>query len=98
MKTAMLVVAGGILLFTGFLLLTNYQSQVKLRNTAIDRFKHSSEQRAVALRRFFSERFDDLENLTGSRVVNVYFENQALGMSMVYGLRASLMPRAWFSK
>ncbi len=91
MKTALFVVAAGILLFTGFLLLTNYRSQVKLRNTAVDRFKYSTEQRAVSLAFFFSERFDDLQNLTESRVVEVYFENQALGMSMVYGLRASLL-------
>jgi len=87
----MFVVAAGILLFTGFLLLANFKSQVKLRNTAVDRFKHSTERRAVSLRHFFSERLDDLQNLTESRVVNVYFENQALGMSMVYGLRASLL-------
>ncbi len=91
MKMAMLAAAAGILLFTGFLLLANYKSQVKLRNTAVDRFKNSTEQRAVALTYFFSERLDDLQNLTESRVVNVYFENQALGMSMVYGLRASLL-------
>ena len=89
-KTGLFVVAAGILLFTGFLLLTNYRSQVKLRNTAVDRFRYSTEQRAVSLGFFFSERFDDLQNLTESRAVEVYFENQALGMSMVYGLRASL--------
>jgi PAS domain S-box-containing protein len=89
-KTALFVVAAGILLFTGFLLLTNYRSQLKLRNTAVDRFRYSTEQRAVSLGFFFSERFDDLQNLTESRAVEVYFENQALGMSMVYGLRASL--------
>jgi PAS domain S-box-containing protein len=89
-KTALFVVAAGILLFTGFLLLTNYRSQVRLRNTAVDRFKYRTEQRAVSLAFFFNERFDDLQNLTESRAVEVYFENQALGMSMVYGLRASL--------
>ncbi len=91
MQRAMLVAAFGILIFTAFLLLTNYKSQLKLRDTAIERFKHNTEQRANVLSHFFSEILDDLQDLTGSRTVNVYFENRALGMSMVYGLRASLL-------
>jgi PAS domain S-box-containing protein len=91
MQVAMLVAAVGILIFTAFLLLTNYQSQLKLRNTAVERFRHNTEQRANVLGHFFSELLDDLQYLTVSRAVNVYFENQALGMSMVYGLRASLL-------
>ncbi len=91
MQWAMLVAAAGILIFTAFLLLTNYRSQLKLRDTALERFKHNTEQRANALGHFFSELLDDLQDLTGSRAVSVYFENQALGMSMAYGLHASLL-------
>lgn len=91
MQWAMLVAAAGILIFTAFSLLTNYQSQLKLRDTAIERFKHNTEQRANGLSHFFSDLLDDLQNLTGSRAVSIYFENQALGMSMAYGLRASLL-------
>jgi PAS domain S-box-containing protein len=91
MPWAMLVAAAGILIFTAFLLLTNYKSQLKLRDTAVERFKHNTEQRANVLGHFFDDLLDDLQDLTGSRVVSVYFENQALGMSMAYGLRASLL-------
>lgn len=91
MQWAMLVAAAGILIFTAFLLLTNYKSQLKLRDTAVERFKHNTEQRANVLGHFFRDLLDDLQDLTGSRAVSVYFENQALGMSMAYGLRASLL-------
>jgi PAS domain S-box-containing protein len=88
---AMVVITAGILLFTGFLLLANYRSQVNLRNTAVDRFKYTTEQHALALAYFINEHRNVLHNLTENRVIEVYFENQALGMSMVYGLRASLL-------
>jgi PAS domain S-box-containing protein len=91
MNLALVVVAAGLLLFTGYLVLANYRSQVQLRATAVERFEHSTSQRAAALSHFFNERLDDLRNLAESRVVDVYFENQALGMSMIYGLRASLI-------
>jgi PAS domain S-box-containing protein len=91
MRIALVLVAAGLLLFTGYLVLANYRSQVQLRATAVERFERSTSQRAAALSHFFNERLDDLRNLAGSRVVDVYFENQALGMSMVYGLRASLV-------
>lgn len=91
MQWAMLVAAAGILIFTTFLLLTNYKSQLELRATAVERFKHNTEERADVLGHIFSELLDDLQDLTDSRAVNVYFENQALGMSMAYGLRASLL-------
>lgn len=91
MQWAMLLAAACILMFVAFLLLTNYESQLKLRDTAVERFKRNTEQRANVLSNFFIERLEDLQVLTGSRAVNVYFENQALGMSMAYGLRASLL-------
>jgi PAS domain S-box-containing protein len=91
MNLALVVVAAGLLLFTGYLVLANYRSQVQLRGTAVERFEHSTGQRAAALSHFFNERLDDLHNVADSRVVDVYFENQALGMSMIYGLRASLV-------
>jgi PAS domain S-box-containing protein len=91
MNMAMGVIAVAILLFTGFLLVANYRSQVNLRNTAVDRYKYGTEQHALALGYFFNERRDLLHNLMQSRVIEAYFENRALGMSMAYGLRASLL-------
>jgi PAS domain S-box-containing protein len=91
MNMALFVVAAGLLVFTGYLVLSNYKSQVQLRATAVERFERSTSQQATALSHFFNERLDDLHNMAESRVVDVYFENQALGMSMAYGLRASLV-------
>ena len=39
MNTALIVVAAGILVFTGYLVLSNYRSQVQLRATAVERFE-----------------------------------------------------------
>jgi PAS domain S-box-containing protein len=91
MNTALIVVAAGLVVFTGYLVLSNYRSQLQLRATAVERFERSTGQRAAALSHFFNERLDDLANMAESRVVDVYFENQALGMSMAYGLSASLV-------
>jgi PAS domain S-box-containing protein len=91
MNTALVVVAAGILVFTGYLVLSNYKSQVQLRATAVERFERNTSQRTAALSRFFTDQLEDLRDLAESRVVDVYFENQALGMSMAYGLRASLV-------
>lgn len=91
MNTALIVVAAGLLVFTGYLVLSNYRSQVQLRATAVERFERSTGQRTAALSHFFTDSLDDLRDLAESRVVDVYFENQALGMSMAYGLRASLV-------
>jgi PAS domain S-box-containing protein len=91
MNTALIVVAAGLLVFTGYLVLSNYRSQVQLRDTAVERFERNTSQRTAALSHFFTDQLDDLRNLADSRVVDVYFENQALGMSMAYGLRASLV-------
>jgi PAS domain S-box-containing protein len=91
MNTALIVVSAGLLVFTGYLVLSNYRSQVQLRDSAVERFERNTSQRTAALSHFFIGCLDDLNDLADSRVVDVYFENQALGMSMAYGLRASLV-------
>ncbi len=76
--------------FIGFLLVSNYQSQVKLRTSALERLVHDIDKRAASLNYFFSERNNDLKSLATSREIRTFFDNQALGMSMVYGLQTSL--------
>jgi hypothetical protein len=61
-----------------------------LQKTASDRWEQQAEKRALALNYFFSERFYDLQNIINSREIKQYYHNKALGMSMQYGLRASL--------
>ncbi len=74
-----------------FLLAMNYSSQLRLQKTALERLKYNVQKRAVAVSYFYSERKNDLNDLATSREISVYFENKALGMSMEYGLRASLL-------
>ena len=79
-------------LYVGFLLVANYWSATSLRQTMEDQRLLESTRRVAALQYFFSERRDDLVNLALSREVTGFFENRALGMSMRYGLRQSLVP------
>jgi signal transduction histidine kinase/CheY-like chemotaxis protein len=79
-------------LYVGFLLVANYWSAASLRKTMEDQRRLESSRRVAALQYFFSERRDDLVNLSLSREVAGFYENRALGMSMRYGLKQSLVP------
>jgi diguanylate cyclase (GGDEF)-like protein len=61
-----------------------------LQESQLRVLSQSAQQRATAVASFFGERRDDLENLSLAREIPIYFENESLGMSMEYGLRASL--------
>ncbi len=93
-KKSTLVLSGVTLIligFIGFLVAANYQAQRRVRAFAMAQLRHDTETRADALSYYFSERRNDLENLASSRSILVFFENKALGMSMEYGLKASLV-------
>ena len=93
-KKSTLVLFGVTLIligFIGFLVAANYQAQRRVRTFAMGQLRHDTETRADALSYYFSERRNDLENLASSRSILVFFENKALGMSMEYGLKASLV-------
>ncbi|MCK4660241.1 MAG: hypothetical protein KAV82_12030 [Phycisphaerae bacterium] len=86
------IVAGVVLIgFVGFLLFANYRSQIDLQKTAVDRLQLETEEHATTISHFFTERKDDMRNLAAGRSISVFFENKALGMSMRYGLGASLL-------
>ena len=83
---------GGIVLlavFMGFIIWNNYRSQVELRQASLEQFAGYSAKEASSIANFFSERKNDLDDLSGSREIRAYFENKALGMSREYGLWAS---------
>jgi signal transduction histidine kinase len=90
-RLAVLAVGAMLVGFVGFLLHSNYRSQVDLQTRAIDRLTNEAHESALSVDYFFIERKNDLKNLAESRTLAVYFENQALGMSMTYGLRSSLL-------
>ena len=87
------VFVGAVLtLYVGFLLVANYWSATTLRQTMEDQRRLESARRVAAVAYFLSERQDDVANLSLSREVSAFFENRALGMSMRYGLKQSLVP------
>jgi PAS domain S-box-containing protein len=81
-----IIFAAGVALLLGNV----YRGQVELQKSVVNNFRHDLEKHAAALSYFFSERKNDLKNLPAKREISIYFENKALGMSMEYGLRASL--------
>lgn len=83
---------GGLLV--GYLLLligVGALGQAQLRNAAEREAHFDLEKREAVLSYFFAERRDDMAMLAEDRALETYFANQALGMSMAYGLRASLL-------
>ena len=89
---ATILISVVLTLYVGFLLVANYWSATSLRQTMEEQRRLESGRRVAALQYFFSERRDDLANLSLSREVAGFFENRALGMSMRYGLKQSLVP------
>jgi len=87
---AALIIGLVLLLYIGFLITSNYLSQVDLQKTTLEKLRQDTEKLAMSVSYFCAERKIDLKNLSEKRAVSVYFENKALGMSMEYGLKASL--------
>jgi len=85
--------AAGPFLVAYLLLLlgSSYISQQNLRQASSNALLFNLEKRASALSYFYSERKNDINTLAGDRTLSVFFSNRALGMSMEYGLRASLL-------
>ena len=77
--------------YIGFLVVSQYRTQVAIQDGALRQLSSDGSRRATAVSYFFSERKDDLRDLEQSRELSAYFENKALGMSLEYGLRASLI-------
>jgi len=92
-KGNLIAVVASILLigFIGLLVVANYLSERQLRRSALEQLRLDIEKRAVAISYFCSERKEDLKDLATSRAISAFFENKALGMSMEYGLKASLL-------
>jgi len=88
---AIIVISAALLGCLTILLLANYQSLSLLRRSTLDMIQHHAEKRAAALGYFFSERKDDLRYLSDNIERSAFFENQALGMSMEYGLYEGIL-------
>lgn len=91
---AAIVICCCLAVFIGFMLTGEFLFQSRLEDDRLDDLTQDLEKRVSSVSYFFSERMADLENLGTSRELTGYFENQALGMSMKYGLKSSLYAAA----
>ncbi|MCB2191669.1 MAG: PAS domain S-box protein [Deltaproteobacteria bacterium] len=67
-----------------------YRSQTALRESHLESFRQELNLRATTVSFFYNELAGDLRQMSGSKRVESYFGSKALGMSMRYGLGASL--------
>jgi PAS domain S-box-containing protein len=72
------------------LIIVNHFSHRSLQTANISRFQQNLEDRCRSVSYFFSERENDLQALASSSAITGFFANRSMGMSMAYGLRASL--------
>ena len=86
-----LVLGAGLIACLAWLVVAFYQSQISLQKQLVKDFNKEMAIRSGALGYFFQERLNDLHNLSESRSVSSYYTNKALGMTMEYGLKASLV-------
>lgn len=80
-----------IVVYLVLMVLTSYQTQVKLQNSLKEQLRQDASKHASAIEHFLDERKNDLRYLSDAREISVFFENKALGMSMEYGLGSSLV-------
>ncbi|MCF8042137.1 MAG: PAS domain S-box protein [Desulfarculaceae bacterium] len=67
-----------------------YRSQAALRESHLESFHQELTLRATTVSFFYNELYGDLRQMAGSKRVESYFGSKALGMSLRYGLGASL--------
>jgi signal transduction histidine kinase/DNA-binding response OmpR family regulator/HPt (histidine-containing phosphotransfer) domain-containing protein len=89
-RVAAVVCSLALVGYLGFLLTDLYRSRSELQEASRAQILQDTEKHALAVGYFLSERSDDLQALAENRELSAYFENLALGMSMEYGLAASL--------
>lgn len=92
-KSRLLIHAAATLLVVYLILLlgTTFYSQGELNRAAQQSLHFELQKRASALSYFYSERRADIQRLAEENALIVFFSNRALGMSMEYGLRTSLL-------
>ncbi|EGV19473.1 putative bifunctional diguanylate cyclase/phosphodiesterase [Thiocapsa marina] len=86
-------VAGGVavVVYLAILLVTTWVAQDRLSHSTAARRALDAQLHANALSYFYAERLGDLANLRRDQAVQSFFVNRDLGMSMKYGLQASLV-------
>lgn len=87
------ILLAGILLggYISLLIGLVYLGQQHLRQSMFDQAQLAIGKQAAAIGYFFTEQQDEITEFTKNPALNNFFANRALGMSMQYGLRASLL-------
>ncbi len=85
-----LAVVLALVAYVGWLVVAQYRSRLALEESRHRQLAEDTDKQATAVGYFLTERQDDLRHLGDSREPTAYFENEALGMSPEYGLKASL--------
>ncbi len=81
----------GLAAFIGFLLTDNYLARLRHQQEDVGRHQNNARDIRNGVAGFLQGQQRELAELCGDRTLTVYLENKALGMSMEYGLRASLI-------
>ena len=83
---------GGFILVSYIALLIGlvHLGQVHLRQSLLEQSRLTIEKQAEIIHYLLDEQKDEIKELTKSTVINGFFSNRAMGMSMEYGLRANL--------
>ncbi|RUM35405.1 MAG: hypothetical protein DSY57_07085 [Desulfobulbus sp.] len=79
-----------LLLYIIFLLVVYYRNTTALQGSSLRQFQLDVSHKAASLEYFFLERKYDIRALADSLEVHTYFINLNMGMSLQYGLLASL--------
>ena len=87
------LLAGSVVLVTG-LLVGQYRGMVAQQQAAEMGFLAHTRTQAATLENFLGRINNELADLSERRVVTAYFENKALGITMQYGLKISLLDLA----
>ncbi len=91
MTVIVVAVIVSLVALAGVLLFSNYRSQVDLRRSSFAYFYQKAKRESLQMGQFFKSLEVVVSRLSRSRELDAYHENLALGMSMEYGLRASLL-------
>ncbi|MBK8597570.1 MAG: hypothetical protein IPN83_18695 [Holophagales bacterium] len=75
----------------GYLAVSQFRSRRELLNSRFRELTQDVGTKGTTFGYFWGERANDVRHLVESRELRSYFENEALGMSAQYGLRASLL-------
>ncbi|MBK9967942.1 MAG: hypothetical protein IPP07_24935 [Holophagales bacterium] len=76
----------------GYLAVSQFRSRRELLNSRFRELTQDVGTKGTTFGYFWGERANDVRHLVESRELRSYFENEALGMSAQYGLRAAFSP------